>query len=92
MQKLRFAFTKVINFISTLNLSIILGFDTKDLFVKFYNNFEGNNLTIVTPIESSLFAIIWKYPNGEQFRSGADTYAAYYLEQALKFKLRSQML
>ena len=92
MQKLRFAFTKVINFISTLNLAIILGFDTKDLFVKFYNNFEGNNVTIVTPVEMSLFAMIWKYPNGKQSRSGADTYTAYYLEQALKFKLRSKML
>ena len=92
MQKLRFAFTKVINFISTLNLAIILGFDTKDLFVKFFNNLEGNNVTIVTPVEMSLFAMIWKYPNGKKSRSGADTYTAYYLEQALKFKLRSKML
>ena len=68
------------------------GFDTKDIFMKTYNNIEGNNLTIVTPYQSSLFAQIWKYPNGEQSRTGADTYAAYYLEQALKFKLRSQML
>ena len=79
-------------FLDLFDLAIISGFDTKDIFIKTYNNIEGKNLTIVTPYQSSLFAQIWKYPNGEQSRTGADTYAAYYLEQALKFKLRSQML
>ena len=52
------------------------------------NNFKGKSLRIVMPGVVTVFAKIWKYPDGSTTQSGMDFSAAKYISEALNFKFK----